>query len=754
MAFLENLPEKKTPPVSPCAAALAPIAFPRIRLPGIPVPLHVLPLHGHGPARAAMSCIRNSERGWGWLALCVEREGRLIGLNLAGQGLTNAAWQKIQDNNDLSDLEALNLRGNQLTGVADLSGMPRLRYADLCDNQLKGLKVPDAPALEHIFLAGNKDMDTPPPEIVAQGRFAIAGYFRDIVEQGTEKLFEAKLVLVGDGGAGKTTLREKLVDPNAPLRPPGVGSTKGIDIDKFGFPGNAGQPFQVNIWDFAGQDKYQPIHQFFYTHRALYVLVENSREQKTDFDQWLQMLQICSDGSPVLLVHNEFSDQAWNNFPFEDLQRKYPFLKDEFRVNFATGRGLTELRQAVEYHIQRLPQVGEALPKKWASIRTGLCNRSVETPFLSWGEFLAYCTGKPHELPTEDAERLSAYLHILGAMLHYADNDLLRQYVILQNEWATEAVYRILEDEHIAFDTRGRFTADDLARIWTRPDWKNMRPQLLELMNKFKLCYQIKQEKNYIAPQLLSSAPPAGYRWQPAADLQLEIRYPIMPRGLLTRFTVTRHTDIADGQTLVWSEGVVLEWHQTRAEVTEYYKDKKIKIRIQGNDRKGLLSIIDKTFDDLHGEFEGLKSVPPEKWIPCNCPQCVGSEKPHSYKYEALLSFKAHKRYTVACDKPPHAEVNIVQLIEDVLTAETSGMPPASVSKTIPNKEQIQDLIRMGELEEALELLPKDLDWAIQLNANYRQLKDLFLKELLTPQEFLTKTPKISNSLLEFLKGA
>lgn len=633
-------------------------------------PLHPGSLRGIDPVANALRARRDPQREEGWLCqYALHTDGQqLRALNLMGCGLDDAKWQQIAALLDGAQLEGLNLRDNRLNASPLSAGMTQLRYLDLCNNDLKELELPEGSRVpEFIFLSGNERLATPPPEIVTQGRLEIAQYYRDRIDQDTEKLYEAKLVLVGDGGAGKTTLRKQLITPGAKLEP--SPSTKGvdIDIDKYEFQGAAGRPFRVNIWDFAGQDQYQPIHQFFYTHRALYVLVENAREQKTDFDKWLQMLQICSNGSPVLLVHNEFDEQSWSNFPFADLKRKYPFLEREFRVNFATGRGLPELKRAIEYHIQQLPHVGESLPKKWAQIRTSLRSLSAKEPFLTWPQYLAHCAQKEHALPKPDAERLSAYLHILGAMLHYADNELLRQYVILQNEWATDAVYRILEDDRIVHgDHRGHFDDTDLDRIWTRFGWEYMRPQLLALMKKFRLCYEMRQEKRYIAPQLLSSAPPAGYRWQPAAELQLEIRYPIMPRGLITRFTVERHTDIADGQHLVWSEGVVLDWQGTRAQVTEHFNDKKIKIRVQGGDRKGLLSIIDKTFEDLHGDFEGLKSVPPEKWIPCNCPQCKDAEKPHFFKYETLVSYKELNISHIRCERPPLTEVNVLQLIENV----------------------------------------------------------------------------------------
>lgn len=637
------------------------------------ITLHHSPQRSGDPVATAIRARRNYAKENAWLPqYSLHPDGSVAALNLMDAGLNDAKWRQVAALLDLSKLEALNLRGNQLRDNPLLPDLSKLHFLDVSDNKIVELQFPEGARVpEFIFLDGNEAMTTPPPEIVKQGRHEIKKYFDDRLTQGTEKLYEAKLVLVGDGRAGKTTLRTKIKDRSAPM-PPEDASTKGVEIDiqQYSFQGNAGLPFKINIWDFAGQDKYQPIHQFFYTHRALYVLVENSREQKTDFDQWLQSVQICSDNSPVLLVHNEFGDQSWQNFPFEELQKKYPFLKEEIRVNFETGRGLDKLEQAIQYHIQQLPHIGEELPKKWAAVRAELSELRHQKPHLHWEGFLDRCA--KHGLDKEeDAERLSKYLHILGAMLHYAENPLLKQYVILKNEWATEAVYRILEDEEIVFNTRGHFQMAALERIWKRPDWARMRPQLLELMKKFKLCYQVRERDDYIAPQLLSTAPPSGYAWIPAQDLQLEIRYPIMPKGLLTRFTVTRHTDIADGQTLAWSEGVVLEWQGTKAQVTEHLAEKTIKIKVQGADRKGLLSIIDKTFDDLHSDFEGLKSVPPERMIPCNCPRCINSDKPHFYRYSNLLKRKENGVLEVQCDES-FKQINVLSLIENIFGKEAA----------------------------------------------------------------------------------
>jgi internalin A len=605
-------------------------------------------------------------------------EGHLAGLNLAGAGIDDDTWRGILAaiEPEAAHLQALNLRDNALTAFELPPAMRSLHYLDLSSNQLREFTPPaEAVAqLEHLWLYDNKDLATPPPEIVSQGRYAIAGYFRELALQGSEKLYEAKLVLVGDGPAGKTTLRRKLLDADAPL-PTADESTKGveIDIDQYNFTGREGKPFRVNVWDFAGQEKYQAIHQFFYTHRALYVLVENAREQKTDFDFWFQTIALCSDQSPVVVVHNEFGDQNRGVFHVEEYQGRYgSWIKANVRVNLATKRDLSKLKAEIEHQLQDLPHVGEQLPKQWAEIRRALRRLSAEKPYITLERYLEICAD--HGLPEEErALALSRYLHILGAMLHYADNKLLKKFVILQNEWATDAAYKILEDEDIVFKTRGRFTGKDLERIWQRPDYARMCDELLELMKKFKLCYQVRNEDLYIAPQLLPDRSPEDHQWTPANDLRLHLQYAFMPKGLLTRFIVMRHTDIAGGQMMVWKNGVVLEWNGTRAEVTEHYRvnDGVIQIRVQGGDPKGFLSIINKTWDEIHDDFKGIHV---ERRVPCNCLECT--QEPGRNVFFPLSRLEEMRRHgaSIQCEKPPYRMVNVAQLIENVFPSDRRGI--------------------------------------------------------------------------------
>lgn len=214
------------------------------------------------------------------------------------------------------------------------------------------------------------------------------------------------MVLVGDG-RGETTLRDKLINPYAPL-PKEEDSTKGVEIDvvKYQFEGFDDQPFRVNIWDFAGQEKYQSIHQFFYT------IVLFMHWLKMRVSKKLTLTNICKPYKFVVIaalyllsIMNLVIRIAVTS-TYLSIRAEYPFLKDAYRVNFATGRGLAHLVNAIRFHIQQLSHVGEELPKSWAFIRTELRVIAATKPFLTYGEYLELCAEQGLQ-EEERARRLS-----------------------------------------------------------------------------------------------------------------------------------------------------------------------------------------------------------------------------------------------------------------------------------------------------------------------------------------------------------
>jgi internalin A len=154
----------------------------------------------------------------------------------------------------LQKLMSLDLRYNQLTTVPEsISRLQNLTELYLMSNQLTIIpgSISELQNLEILNLRNNP-IETPPPEVVfdRKGNTNLEGiknYFRQL-EREKDYLYEAKLLIVGEGGAGKTTLAKKIENKDYVLKED-EPTTEGIDIIKWEFPLPGNKNFRVNIWD-------------------------------------------------------------------------------------------------------------------------------------------------------------------------------------------------------------------------------------------------------------------------------------------------------------------------------------------------------------------------------------------------------------------------------------------------------------------------------------------------------------------------
>ena len=569
----------------------------------------------------------------------------------------------------LTNLSQLDLRENQLTSVPEaISRLTNLSYLNLSNNQqtIVPETITRLTKLSQLYLSDNP-LEDPPIEIANQGINAIREYFRQ-KQAGSETLYEAKLIIIGEGGAGKTTLARKIKNLNSPL-PNANETTQGIDVQEWHFSLQNGADFRVNIWDFGGQEIYHATHQFFLTKRALYLLVADSRKEQPHLEYWLNVVELFSDNSPLLLIKNEVSDRTVQ-INESQLRERFANLEDSFATNLGSPEGRVNLESIIykiKCRLTKLPHIGTKYPKTWSKIRTILeqDNRN----YISLDQYFNICDQNGVTLSNSVDGRLtlSQYLHDLGVIIHFQDDkkSLLYKTIILNPNWGTDAIYKVL-DSNTVKGNLGKFTFTDVSKIWHEPKYNNMQGELLELMLKFKLCYELKNQKNtYIATQLLDSNPPQ-YAWNINDNLFLRYEYDFMPKGILTRFIVEMHHCIDEPK--VWRSGVILKRDNTFAEVIETYDRREIKIRLSGTNKRDFLAVITYKLDEINNSYERLRV---KKMIPCNCSVCKNSQEPHFYDFDELRERMANNQQTVECNKPPsYNKVNILSLIDDTIGRE------------------------------------------------------------------------------------
>jgi internalin A len=558
---------------------------------------------------------------------------------------------------NLVHLKGLVLGNNPIRAFPEpVLELKTLLLLDLRSNELISLpeKILELEDLVLVELGGNP-LISPPYEIAHQGINAVREFLRQL-RTGQASLFEAKLLILGEGGAGKTSLAKKIIDPKCSLDADNE-STKGIDVLTWSFKIDDRKFFRVNIWDFGGQEIYHTTHQFFLTKRSLYALVADTRKEDTDFYYWLNVVELLSNNSPLLIINNEKQDRH-REISERQLRGQFENLKSILTTNLATNRGLEFVIREIKHYLMNLPHIGAQLPTTWVRVREIL--ESDPHHYMGLNEYLDICWQNGFT-EIKDSMQLSEYFHDLGTFLHFQDDPILKNIIILKPKWGTDAAYKVL-DNQMVISNLGHFSRADLSDIWIDSIYSNMHDELLQLMMKFHLCYEIPGGKGiYIAPQLLTENQPR-YEWDTTNNLMLRYSYEFMPKGILTQLIVRMHNLIRE-QKYVWKSGLVIEREKTFADVIEYYAKNEIHVRVFGEYKTELLAIVMYELDKIHATYRRLKS---NKLIPCNCSKCKFDPNPYFYSYDRLQKFIEDKQENIQCQEN-YEMVNVRGLIADVL---------------------------------------------------------------------------------------
>jgi internalin A len=180
---------------------------------------------------------------------------------------------------ELKNLQELGFNSNQVSDLSPLKELKSLQKIRCENNQISDLlqirMVLALPKLEYLFAFGNPIQGIPIEKLGTKANDNcledLRNYFKQLDAQGTIQIYEAKMILVGEAGTGKTTLRKKLIDPAYPVPNPEdeKNSTHGIEITPALAFAHSPQPILANIWDFGGQHNYYSTHRYFLSPNGL-----------------------------------------------------------------------------------------------------------------------------------------------------------------------------------------------------------------------------------------------------------------------------------------------------------------------------------------------------------------------------------------------------------------------------------------------------------------------------------------------------
>ena len=555
--------------------------------------------------------------------------------------------QVTKDDKKKLDLSGLGLEELPL----EIEQLSNLTHLDLSNNSLSSLPlgIEQLSNLTHLDLSNNS---LPIPLEIIEKSDEPATIINYISQKHLPKsLHEAKMLLVGQGNVGKTCLKERLIrDKYDPTR----NKTDGIDIENWKIKID-NKELQVNIWDFGGQEIMHSTHQFFLTKRSLYLLVLDTTqsEEENRIEYWLKIIQSFGKDAPIVIVGNK-ADQHPLDIDKRGLQKKYPQIKAFYEVSCETSKGIDELAEFVKQEINLLEHIDDTLPLPWFNIKEKLERLALDKDYIPYEQYESLCEAE--EVNKEDNQRiLIRLLNDLGIVLNFQDDPRLEDTHVLNPEWVTNGVYKILNDRNLIVEDRGILTIQALKRILDKKRYP-VRKHLfiIGMMRKFELCFDIESDKQFLIPDILPKEEPYTGEWD--NTLAFEYHYPVLPGSIISRFIVRMNHYIH--QTTYWRSGVVLEHEGNLALVKADQEDKIIKIRVRGKTktRRNLLTAIRSQFDYIHKTIPGI--IPVEKVPLIEHPEII-------LDYQELLGLEAMEEKDIAIGKLK-GRISLKQLLDGI----------------------------------------------------------------------------------------
>jgi internalin A len=590
------------------------------------------------------------------------------------------------------NLQTLFLYGNGIEEIRFEGKFPHLELIDLSRNALVNLELPfdDFPALKYLYLHQNNLVDlselagffgkgdfdfniekndtltAPPKEIVGPDKAKTIEWFKQAVKYTTEKAYEAKILIVGEPNAGKSTLMELLFDRNYLVPQPEQPSTLGIEVKpnrEFVNPVKDLPKIKANIWDFGGQDIQYMLHQYFLTDDSVYILITDGRSGKTRYGYWFHIINLLGKKSPVLVLLNR-NKKCDTIIPFDE--RTYKEIFPELNIvncgeiDFANlNKSWDAFEEKIAMHLSTLPVVGQSIIKPWKKIREEIDNLRTRK-YIPLNEFETICD-KCGLKESADIEYLLEYFHKIGIALNFSDISL-QNTVFLDPNWITYAIYDVLSDTFV-IDKNGEFDQNKLYQHWLSKLCTDRHKQsytraecgyLLNLMlkDKFDISYQLPHKPGFFVVPMKLPDKRAEYDLSANEKLHFRFQYNFMPEGLMSRLIVRLHENIFEGK--VWLTGALFTDNDCIAEVLQQETTKEglkyIGIKVFGKiaeKRRAFLHTIRSQIEYIHRNT--FPYINYNEMVVCNCSVCEKSDNPNFYDLDDIKSHLDAQEKTIFC---------------------------------------------------------------------------------------------------------
>ena len=384
--------------------------------------------------------------------------------NLQSLDLHNTPIRELPDSiGQLTNLQSLDLSYTQIRALPDSIGqLKNLKKLNLAGCHLQEIPYSivklGLPFVTNIEFAENcinlsrVTLDEGDISLFEQPRDVIEAYYKGKQSQ----IRECKVIFLGDGAVGKTSLIERIVHDTFN---PDAMPTEGIDVIKWFMSVQTTQwettvddaPFTVRFLDFGGQEIMHSAHRCFLTGHTVYVVVCASRDD-TEIDsiaaRWLESVRDFAPGCPVILALNKADLNPNVSVNERDLQARNPALKGVLKTSAKAKKadskfGVNRLITAIQNEI---PDAVSAYRMNADMLEVKQELEDMGDPYISSKRYQEICAS--HHITDSDLQyNLLGYFRDLGVAYYYESESVdtrLESVRVLNPEWLTNGIYRLI----------------------------------------------------------------------------------------------------------------------------------------------------------------------------------------------------------------------------------------------------------------------------------------------------------------------
>jgi len=521
----------------------------------------------------------------------------------------------------LVNLKRLAISGNKLvTLTSGIAKLPRLEVLEMHNNKIEELPVSFGSLNLHRWTLEGNPIRNIPEELLMKKDFRVILDFLNSVSKGSSRLYRMKFMIVGQENVGKTSLLNCLLrtGDKSTKNKKAVNktiSTDGIDIHTYNFncpvnengkPAADGKNTQIvslTAWDFGGQEIYYTTHQFFLSHRSVYVVVWNLSldEEYSRVEYWLQSILARAKGCKILLVGThldevtpEKASRIVKQMSEKYLQKIPGLMSPILTVSCQTGEGIDKFINLLQNVTLNERTMGEMLPHVYLRLETQVKGEALSkknrllAPVMEWDDFKALA--QTCEINDEKQLNLAIeLLHNLGTLIHFRNDEQLSQIVILDPSWLTKLMATLMTTKH-HFIKDGKISHHSFRQIWRAPDFpESLHPVVYRILEKFEVLLSLKEfereeeeqeekekeleEEGFVNPEfydgeslvpsLLPDTSPEDTNsiWDTVAR-NAKMRYgriylfPFLPHGLYQRLAIRVYG--LSKKIVIWQKGIFL----------------------------------------------------------------------------------------------------------------------------------------------------------------------------------------------------